>query len=103
MILLQLQSFLFEFDAAPQDHGGSYSCRYTQDRIAQVRQESLAMSCRCGHCGASPWPALPPVSASASADGSPDWQRSPDVLGQLRKVQRDIALAEAQVAQGKPR
>jgi ubiquitin-protein ligase len=58
-LLMQLQSFLFEFDAAPQDHGGNYSCRYSLERIRSVQREAQALVCEeCGHCSRSPQPAL---------------------------------------------
>jgi ubiquitin-protein ligase len=58
-LLMQLQSFLFEFDAAPQDHGGTYSFRYDQSRIWNVRQEVQKLACKkCGHCSGKVWPAL---------------------------------------------
>jgi hypothetical protein len=40
---MQLQSFLFEFDAAPQDHGGNYSCRYSLERIHSVHIGDLGV------------------------------------------------------------
>eukprot|EP00931_Biecheleriopsis_adriatica_P009031 TRINITY_DN110144_c0_g1_i1.p1 TRINITY_DN110144_c0_g1~~TRINITY_DN110144_c0_g1_i1.p1 ORF type:complete len:962 (+),score=202.17 TRINITY_DN110144_c0_g1_i1:39-2888(+) len=63
-LLLQLQSFLFEFDRAPQDHGGHYSCNhYTPKRIAQVRAEAAKFTCRaCGHCHHRNFPFLSPTS-----------------------------------------
>lgn len=58
-LLLQLQSFLFEFDSAPQDHGGNYSCnQYTKKSIAAVRAEAAAFKCRCGHCRGRAYPPL---------------------------------------------
>jgi len=68
-LLLQLQSFLFEFDAAPQDHGGTYRCTlYTKKRIAQVREEAGRLQCRCGHCRRVTHPPMaPPIVASLPA------------------------------------
>lgn len=79
-LLLQLQSFLFEFDAAPQDHGGTYRCTmYTKQRIAQVQAEAARLQCCCGHCRrviypplASPVVASVSASAISSASGSAD-------------------------------
>jgi hypothetical protein len=97
-ILLQLQSFLFEFDAAPQDHGGTYCCHYTAGRIARVRAEAAAMTCACGHCGASPRPALLPLRASR---GSTQSDPRPGLGEHLSQVRRDIAVAEARIAEAR--
>lgn len=58
-LLMQLQSFLFEFDAAPQDHGGVYDQRYSEDRVRRVRREAHSLCCKdCGHCWQNPQPPL---------------------------------------------
>jgi len=95
-ILLQLQSFLFEFDAAPQDHGGTYSFSYTRDRISRVRAESAAMSCSCGHCGTSHWPPLMPPTVSSDITHS---SSRPSLSAELRSVRVAIAQAEARIAE----
>lgn len=101
-LLLQLQSFLFEFDAAPQDHGGSYSCKYayTQERISKVRAEAAALTCSCGHCSSTPSPPLMP-----STVGMVDSNRSMDnergLLRQLQQVQIDMRDAEQRIAMAK--
>jgi len=108
-ILLQLQSFLFEFDSAPQDHGGSYSCKYqyNQARISQVREQCLKMTCSCGHCGSKPWPSLlPPLPETPLLVTRPQLTSKQE----LRQVSVDIALAEERIAnaqrlreQGRPK
>eukprot|EP00930_Biecheleria_cincta_P045339 TRINITY_DN31259_c0_g1_i1.p1 TRINITY_DN31259_c0_g1~~TRINITY_DN31259_c0_g1_i1.p1 ORF type:complete len:916 (-),score=177.15 TRINITY_DN31259_c0_g1_i1:198-2945(-) len=64
-LLMQLQSFLFEFHALPQDHGGNYSYRYDAARIRDVRHEAGKFRCKsCGHCANSPAPHLQPETDS---------------------------------------
>lgn len=98
-LLLQLQSFLFEFDAAPQYHGGSYSCQglYSPERIWRVRDEASKMTCKCGHCGARPLPALPEPPAAE------EWvEAKPSLLQELKDVNAEILLAERRLAENKP-
>jgi len=69
-VLLQLASFLFEFDHVPQDHGGHYTARMGEDDFRRVRKELCGISCRCGHSADKPWPEFctaPPAPASAPA------------------------------------
>ena len=61
-LLLQLQSFLFEENAVPQDHGGSQQMSVTPRMVTRTRGRAKSFTCKsaaCGHCHASPSPALP--------------------------------------------
>jgi len=112
-LLMQLQSFLFEFDSLPQDHGGTYSFRYDAARIQKVRQEAHCLKCRaCGHSSRQPHPALPDEAAAttgaqqrgcnaaarlgAAAAHGPQLQVSFEAIEQLK---RQLAEGEAELLQ----
>jgi ubiquitin-protein ligase len=95
-LLLQLQSFLFEFDAAPQDHGGHYSARarYDEKRIAKVRSEAARLSCSCGHCGQRSWPPLEGTTAPAPSPAEEEAMPATEAAVSLRRTQQLRLQAE---------
>merc|ERR1719401_2656847 len=107
-LLMQLQSFLFEFDSLPQDHGGTYRFRYDAHRIRQVREEASRFVCTtCGHCSRSPQPALqaesifgavcPPAPVQqASASRAASWEAIEDIRRRLRAAREELATLPAQ-------
>lgn len=91
-LLMQLQSFLFEFDNLAQDHGGSYSFRYDANRIRDVRREANNLVCRgCGHCWKHPQPALQEPTAVPRVPSQPP-------RATLEAVRKQVAETRAELA-----
>mmetsp|Transcript_77165 Transcript_77165/g.200769 ORF Transcript_77165/g.200769 Transcript_77165/m.200769 type:complete len:901 (+) Transcript_77165:77-2779(+) len=95
-LLMQLQSFLFEFDAAPQDHGGTYRCQYDAERIRRVRLEAQRHVCwECGHNWQSPHPAL--LECAPCTAAAPMLPQS-DVFALRGSLRADVSRTRAELA-----
>jgi len=101
-LLMQLQSFLFEFDNLAQDHGGTYRVQYDVNRIHNVRLEANSFVCRtCGHCRNCPQPALqgPPAAPSVPRHIPQAQEVSYSALGVVRKHMADTKAELASLPQ----
>ena len=89
-ILIQLQSFLFEENAIPQDYGGSRKNFPASERVAMARKIAETFKCpgcshgsmlrgtkwRPGHRCV--WPALPPLKSHCTEAAKPDGDGTPE-------------------------